>query len=112
MQKTLVRGKYGFLFSFLFSGSHNRTLGERVLLNEDRTDNKIRTLALLIKTNIFKVSLFFKQGLRGERNQYYPYMLSARQEHHSSTILKNVFGMARLEIEPTTSRSRGERSNV
>jgi len=51
----------------------------------------------------------FKQGLRGERNQYYPYMLSARQEHNSGTILKHVFGMTRLGIEPTTSRLRGER---
>jgi len=81
LQKTLVRGKYGFLFSFLFSGSHNRTLGERVLLNEDRTDNKIRTLALLIKTNIFKVSLFFKQGLRGERSQANSYRLSVNEEN-------------------------------
>jgi len=52
----------------------------------------------------------FERGLRGERSQTCPYMLSAKKGsiwYH----FYNVFGMTRSEIETTTSRSRGERSN-
>jgi len=55
----------------------------------------------------FHRSLFFERGLRGERSQTCPYMLSAEQRsiwYH----FYNVFGMTRSGIEPMTSRSRGE----
>jgi len=48
---------------------------------------------------------FLERGLRGERSQTCPYMLSAKQGsiwYH----FYNVFGMTRSEIEPTTSRLR------
>ena len=60
--------------------------------------------------SIFFFFFFFERGVRGERSQTCTYMLSATQ----GTIwyhFYNVFGMTRSEIEPTTSRSRGECSN-
>jgi len=52
------------------------------------------------------IHLFFERGLRGERSQTCPHMLSAKQGriwYH----FYNVFGMTRSGIEPTNSRSRG-----
>ena len=50
---------------------------------------------------------FFERGLRGNRSQTYPYMLSAKQGIIWYHFYK-VFGMTRSGIEPTTSRLRGE----
>ena len=51
---------------------------------------------------------FFERGLKRERSQTYPYMLSAKQGsiwYH----FYSVFGMTRSGIERTTSHSRGKR---
>jgi len=48
--------------------------------------------------------------MRWERSQNYPYMLSALLG--TSFITVNVFGRTGSRIEPTTSRSRGERSTT
>ena len=48
---------------------------------------------------VFCIRIRLKQGLRGERSQTYPYMLSAKQgsiRYH----FYNVFGMMRLGIDP------------
>ena len=77
-----------------------------------RLRNKLSQLILITLDRSFRmVSIsFFERGLRGERSQTSPYMLSAKQGsiwYH----FYYVFGMMRSGMEPTTSRSQGERSN-
>ena len=90
-----------FFIYFLFKLIYLRSIAKQVIptyINHSRP---------LIPDGIH---LFFERGLRGERRQTCPYMLSAKQGsiwYH----FYNVFGMTRSGIEPTTSRSRGERSN-
>jgi len=56
------------------------------------------------------IHLFFERGLRWEQSQTCPYMLSAKQDNIWNHF-DNLFSMTRSGIEPTTSRSRGKRSN-
>ena len=55
------------------------------------------------------INLFFERGLRGEKPDMSLY--AERQARKHLLPFYNVFGMTRSGIEPTTSRSRGERSN-
>jgi len=74
--------------------------------------NKLSQLILTTLDRSFKMvsNSFFEPGLRGKRSQTCPYMLSAKQGSIWYYFYK-VFGMTRSGIEPTTSLSRGERSN-
>ena len=88
------KGQHGFILIYL------RSIAKQVIptsINHSRP---------LIPDGIH---LIFKRGLRGEISQTYPYMLSAKQGCISCHFY-NVFGMTRLGIEPTASRSRSERS--
>ena len=81
------------------------------LFIQGRLRNKLSQLIVITLDRSFRmVSIsFFERGLRGERSQTCPYMLSAKQGSIWCHFY-NVFGMTRSGIEPTTSRSRGERS--
>jgi len=89
------------LFFYLFKLIYLRSIAKQVI---PTYINHSRPLIL------GGIHLFFERGLRGERSQTCPYMLSAKQGsiwYH----FYNVFGMMRSGIESTTSCSRGERSN-
>ena len=100
-EKTLWKADRTLLFQHLFKLIYLRSIAKQVIptyINHSRP---------LIPDGIH---LFFERGLRGERSQTCPYMLSAKQGSIWYHFYK-VFGMTRSGIEPTTSRSRGERSN-
>ena len=82
------------------------------LFIEGRLRSKLSQLILIALDHSFQMESIscFERGLRGERSQTCPYILSAKQGSIWNHVY-NVVGMTRSGIEPTTSCLRGERSN-
>ena len=91
-----------FIYLFFFKLIYIRSIAKQVTLTY------INRSRPLIPGEIHFI--LFERGLRGERSQTCPHMLSAKQGSIWYQFY-NVFGMTRSGIEPTTSRSQGERSN-